>query len=61
MFRVLMVLSDFLVCLSHGSNDVGNAISPLIAILATSDKDYNDMIAFYVGATGIALGLAIFG
>ena len=28
-----MVLSAFLVCLSHGSNDVANAISPLIVLM----------------------------
>jgi phosphate/sulfate permease len=32
-YRLMMVVSAFLVCLSHGSNDVGNAISPLIIIL----------------------------
>lgn len=28
-FRFAMICSTFLVCLSHGCNDVGNAISPL--------------------------------
>jgi phosphate/sulfate permease len=32
-YRIMMVVSAFLVCLSHGSNDVGNAISPLVVIL----------------------------
>jgi phosphate/sulfate permease len=32
-YRYLMVLSAFLVCLSHGSNDVANAISPLIVLM----------------------------
>lgn len=32
-YRYLMVLSAFLVCLSHGSNDVANAISPLIILM----------------------------
>ena len=34
-YRILMVISAFLVCLSHGSNDVGNAISPLLVIMKT--------------------------
>ena len=32
-YRFLMILSAFLVCLSHGSNDVANAISPLKVLL----------------------------
>jgi phosphate/sulfate permease len=28
-----MVFTDFLVCVSHGSNDVANAISPLIVLM----------------------------
>jgi len=32
-YRFLMVMSAALVCLSHGSNDVGNAISPLLILM----------------------------
>lgn len=32
-YRCLMIMSDFLVCMAHGSNDVGNAISPLIVVM----------------------------
>ena len=38
-YRMMMVVAAFLVCLSHGSNDVANAISPLIVILKHSHKD----------------------
>lgn len=58
-YRVLMVMSDYLVCLSHGSNDVANAISPLIVLMDIEDEPV--WISFLVGAAGIALGLLIFG
>lgn len=54
-----MVCSDFLVCLSHGSNDVANAISPLIVLMNIEDEPA--WISFLIGAAGIALGLLIFG
>lgn len=58
-YRFLMVFSDFLVCLGHGSNDVANAISPLMVLMKAEDQEY--WISFFVGASGIALGLAVFG
>ena len=58
-YRVLMVFSDFLVCLSHGSNDCSNAISPLIVLMTIGR--YPITISYTVGAGGIALGLLIFG
>ena len=58
-FRVLMVCAAFLVCLSHGSNDVGNAISPLIVIFNLSD--IKDNYAYLLGSSGIAFGLIIMG
>jgi PiT family inorganic phosphate transporter len=54
-----MVFSDFLVCLGHGSNDVANAISPLMVLMKAEDQEY--WISFFVGASGIALGLGVFG
>ena len=54
-----MVFSDFLVCLGHGSNDVANAISPLMVLMNLDDQE--SWISFFVGAAGIALGLGIFG
>jgi phosphate/sulfate permease len=56
-----MILSDFLVCMAHGSNDVGNAISPLIVIMSSDNRDYNKKVPFWVGSVGIALGLLILG
>lgn len=58
-FRVLMVFSDFLVCLSHGSNDCSNAISPLIVLMNV--ERYPIWVSYLVGAGGIAAGLFIFG
>jgi PiT family inorganic phosphate transporter len=55
----MMVISAFLVCLSHGSNDVGNAISPLL-ILMNIEKQPVDL-SFIIGSAGIALGLLIMG
>lgn len=54
-----MVFSDFLVCLSHGSNDCSNAISPLIVLMNV--ERYPIWVSYLVGAGGIACGLFIFG
>ena len=54
-----MVVSDFLVCLSHGSNDVGNAISPLIVLMNLEKQPV--WISYLLGSLGIALGLIIYG
>ena len=59
LFRCLMVASDFLVCMSHGSNDVGNAISPLLVLMKINGQE--TWISYMIGATGIALGLIIYG
>ena len=58
-FRALTILSAFLVCLSHGSNDVANAISPLLVLM---DKaGYSKYWSFFVGSAGISLGLLVLG
>jgi len=54
-----MVISAFLVCLSHGSNDVGNSISPLLLIM--DGAGYDDDISFAIGSVGISLGLLLMG
>ena len=36
-YRFVMVFSDFLVCLGHGSNDVANAISPMMVLMRMDD------------------------
>ena len=33
MYKILMIKSAMLVCMSHGSNDVANAISPLVILV----------------------------
>lgn len=32
MYRFLMVLAAMMVCMAHGSNDVANAITPLLVV-----------------------------
>ena len=54
-----MILSAFLVCLSHGSNDVANAISPLLVLM--NNAGASKYISFLIGSSGIALGLLILG
>lgn len=54
-----MIMSDFLVCMAHGSNDVGNAISPLIVLMHIDG--YPDWYSFLIGSIGIALGLYLYG
>ena len=58
-YRALMIISAFLVCLSHGSNDVANAISPLLIIMGK--HGYPDAYSFFIGSAGIAAGLLIMG
>ena len=58
-FRMMMVASAFIVCLSHGSNDVGNAITPIVVLF--EDAGYHVRLAFLEGSVMIALGLVILG
>lgn len=37
-YRVLTVGAAMAVCLAHGSNDVANAISPLVVVLGLENK-----------------------
>lgn len=63
-YRYLMIMSAFLVCLSHGSNDVANAISPLIVILKVPfapDERQAQIVAYTTGSLGIAIGLLALG
>ena len=48
-----------MVCLSHGSNDVANAISPLIIVMSIAE--YPTYYSFFIGAIGIAIGLLLYG
>ena len=58
-YRYLMVFAACMVCLAHGSNDVANAISPLVVVLG--DAGIVTTWAYYLGGAGIALGLLILG
>ena len=57
--KVLLVLNSCQLCLAHGSNDVGNAISPLINIFNL--YEIKQTTAYYIGAGGIVVGLIILG
>lgn len=49
-----------LVCLAHGSNDVANAITPLLVVEAAhGNPESKD--GYWVGSIGIALGLITLG
>jgi len=58
-YRWVMVMAAMLVCLAHGSNDVANAIAPLIVVSKVYDR--NERIPYYMGAGGISLGLICLG
>lgn len=58
-YRYMMVGSAMMVCLSHGANDVANAISPLLVV--TWANMMNDNVAYLVGSLGISLGLLLLG
>jgi len=60
-YRSLLIISTFLVCLSHGSNDVANAISPLVYLIKLDNPGESIMHAFLVGGFGIAIGLMLLG
>ena len=49
-----------MVCLGHGSNDVANAISPLLEVLSV-DEDSHIQVAYFIGSLGIFLGLLLLG
>ena len=58
-YRYLMIFAACMVCLAHGSNDVANAISPLLVVLG--DEGIEDSWAYYLGGAGISLGLLTLG
>jgi len=67
LFRAPLVVAAALMSFAHGANDVSNAIGPLAAIvdrLGQHQDGANVALPFWVmfiGASGIALGLALFG
>lgn len=58
-YRYLMLAAAMMVCIGHGSNDVANAISPLLTALAADGNSLES--AYLVGSVGIAMGLACLG
>ena len=58
-YRFLVIMADMLVCLAHGSNDVANAISPLIVVAEVDHR--NARVPYYLGASGISLGMIFMG
>lgn len=60
-YRVLLLMGTFLVSLSHGSNDVGNAISPVLLLVKNDVKDMSEKWVFFAGSVAIAIGLILLG
>ena len=58
-YRWMVVSANMLVCLAHGSNDVANAIAPLIVVADVYDR--RPRVPFYIGGTGISLGMICLG
>ena len=56
----MMVVSALLVSLAHGSNDVANAITPLLIVQAANGNS-TSKAAYWVGSLGIAAGLLTLG
>ncbi|MDE0826341.1 MAG: inorganic phosphate transporter [Akkermansiaceae bacterium] len=67
LFTLPLIFAAALLSFAHGANDVANAVGPLAAIsdaVTSHDVATKATIPFWVmavGATGIALGLALFG
>jgi len=60
-YRSLLIISTFFVSLSVGSNDVANAISPLVYLIKLDDPNGSTVPAFLIGGFGIAFGLMLLG
>lgn len=55
----MVFMADMLVCLAHGSNDVANAIAPLIVVANVDDR--NGRVPYYLGGVGISAGMILLG
>ena len=60
-YRFLMVVAAMLVCLAHGSNDVANAITPLLVVQEAHNPDSQSKLGYWIGSIGISLGLLTLG
>jgi len=67
LFKRLQIITSCYVALSHGANDVANAIAPLSVVLTTALKDtsvVNSNFSYYLlalGGAGIAAGILTWG
>jgi len=68
LFNLPLIIGVALLCFAHGANDVANAIGPLAAIVSSfgpqdvlGTKIFIPFWVMLIGATGIALGLMLFG
>jgi len=68
LFHLPLIIGVALLCFAHGANDVANAVGPLAAIVSTLNETNTlqakvgiPLWVMVIGATGIALGLALFG
>jgi PiT family inorganic phosphate transporter len=67
LFALPLVISAALLSFAHGANDVANAVGPLAAIVATTTGGQVDaqvgipLWVMLIGASGIVLGLLLFG
>ncbi|RLA03018.1 MAG: hypothetical protein DRQ47_05890 [Gammaproteobacteria bacterium] len=67
-FAVLMIVTACGMAFAHGSNDVANAIGPLAAVISIvqsegviASQSALDIKVLLLGATGIVVGLSVFG
>lgn len=68
LFRLPLVIAAALLSFAHGANDVANAVGPFAAIVAAIESGGTlaagielPLWVLAIGATGIAVGLALFG
>jgi phosphate/sulfate permease len=67
MYRFLMIVAAFTVSLAHGSNDVANAITPLLVVqqawyqYKNGETVFAQKRGYWLGASGIAIGLLTLG
>lgn len=67
LFRPPLIVAAAVLSFAHGSNDVANAIGPLMAILAVARAAPQALLlsaplwSLAIGAFGIAMGIALFG
>ena len=68
LFRGPLVVAAALLSFAHGANDVANAVGPFAAIVTTIQSGHMTssgvslpLWVLFIGAVGIALGLALFG